>query len=373
MKIFVSSVITGFKEERAAVRDAILSLGHEPVMAEDFGAQPNSPQVACLQGLRSADLVILVLGERYGARQSSGLSATHEEYLEARDSKPLLAFVGEGISPEVEQSALIAEVEEWAQGSMRQDYGSADDLRAKATRSMHQFEIATAVAPTDIGELKSIAAASLPSTSTGYSYARRAALNLAIFAGPRQQVIRPATLEEAEFKEWLHQTVLFGSARILDPASGTEVNIKDDALVIEQEDAGSITLRETADQNVVVPIGKDPSRGSYGMSESSVLIEEDVVAALQSGLQAASTILDHVDTTQRLTHVAIAVSVTGAENRAWRTRTEHAANPNSIEIPWRQSDLSNHVVLDRKRGALNFDRTRLIEDLIVPLRRRWRK
>ena len=46
MKIFVSSLIGGFEPLRQAARDAITSLGHEPVMAEDFRAQANSAQVA---------------------------------------------------------------------------------------------------------------------------------------------------------------------------------------------------------------------------------------------------------------------------------------------------------------------------------------
>lgn len=34
-----------------------------------------------------------MLGEAYGMKQASGLSATHEEYREARDTKPVIAFV----------------------------------------------------------------------------------------------------------------------------------------------------------------------------------------------------------------------------------------------------------------------------------------
>jgi hypothetical protein len=44
MKIFISSPISGMQAERHAVRQAIIDLGHEPVMAEDFRAQPRSPQ-----------------------------------------------------------------------------------------------------------------------------------------------------------------------------------------------------------------------------------------------------------------------------------------------------------------------------------------
>lgn len=142
MKVFVSSVITGFEKERAAVREAIITLGHEPIMAEDFGAQPRSPQVACLQHLRESDLVILVLGERYGPPQASGLSATHEEYLEARDSKHLLAFVCEDMTAEPKQAALIAKVEQWAGGLLRHGYRSMTDCgrrsRVKSINSKSQ-------------------------------------------------------------------------------------------------------------------------------------------------------------------------------------------------------------------------------------------
>jgi Domain of unknown function (DUF4062) len=52
MKIFISSLITDMHEERSAVREAIEQLDHEPIMAEHFGGQPNSSQVACLNGVR---------------------------------------------------------------------------------------------------------------------------------------------------------------------------------------------------------------------------------------------------------------------------------------------------------------------------------
>ncbi|MGI4757637.1 MAG: DUF4062 domain-containing protein [Janthinobacterium lividum] len=70
MKVFISSLITGMEPFRAAAKDAIATLRHEPIMAEDFGARPNSPQVACLSELRQADVVVLILGAGYGAVQT---------------------------------------------------------------------------------------------------------------------------------------------------------------------------------------------------------------------------------------------------------------------------------------------------------------
>jgi hypothetical protein len=46
MKIFISSLIGGFEELRAAARSAIVALRHEPVMAEDFAFPCTNPHRA---------------------------------------------------------------------------------------------------------------------------------------------------------------------------------------------------------------------------------------------------------------------------------------------------------------------------------------
>ena len=44
MKVFISSLISGMEELRVVAREATSALGHEPVMAEDFSAQAQSPK-----------------------------------------------------------------------------------------------------------------------------------------------------------------------------------------------------------------------------------------------------------------------------------------------------------------------------------------
>ena len=52
------------------------------------------------QGHKDARPAVLILGSPYGSRQASGLSATHEEYHEAREtSRPVLVFIEEGAQP----------------------------------------------------------------------------------------------------------------------------------------------------------------------------------------------------------------------------------------------------------------------------------
>ncbi|MXP26565.1 DUF4062 domain-containing protein [Altererythrobacter indicus] len=166
MRIFISSLITGFEAQRTAARRAVTTLRHEPVMAEDFGAQLNSPQIACLQGLRASDAVVLVLGEHYGfVPPNSTLSATHQEYREARETKPVFAFIQEGISPSPEQAALIAEVQAWEGGLFRGSFVNADDLQDGVTRALHDVTLANATGPVDEQEMTARASAMLPAES----------------------------------------------------------------------------------------------------------------------------------------------------------------------------------------------------------------
>ena len=105
-------------------------------MAEDFGARPDSPQIACLQGLRDADLVLLILGERYGAVQgTSDLSPTHEEFREAREHQPVLVFVQEGVQREARQDTFVAEVQAWQSGYFRSVFKTAEQLHDAVIRS----------------------------------------------------------------------------------------------------------------------------------------------------------------------------------------------------------------------------------------------
>ena len=142
MKVFISSLITGFEPFREAARSAIRTLRHEPVVAEEFGARPHSPQIACLQGIRSADIVVLILGERYGYVQgSSGVSPTHEEYLEARGTKPILMFVQEGVERDDQQAKFISEVQAWQAGHFRAGFKTAEELRDLVTRAIHDYQL----------------------------------------------------------------------------------------------------------------------------------------------------------------------------------------------------------------------------------------
>lgn len=372
MRVFVSSLITGLEAERAATRRAIERLGHQAVMAEDFGARPSSPQVACLSELRSSDLVVLILGTRYGSRQSSGLSATHEEFREAQGRKPILTFV-QNSDPEPDQAALINEASGWEPGLFREGFASPGELGDRITTAIHRYELANATAPMDPNALRARAFSLFPESSSHYS---GPILSLAMAAGPDQAILRPAEIENQSLRDAIQQQALFGTPPLFDRRLGTDSRLAHGGLLIYQErlhgeDPTQIKLWENGD--VYLQTALDRADRGMGMS---VIIQETVEERLEASLAFAAWLLGKIDPTERITHVVPAVRLTGGGAFAWRTRAEHAANPNSVSMTMfgREEERDEAVLLTpphMPRPALTVNAARIIEDLVVLLRRRW--
>lgn len=365
MKIFVSSLITGMEPERAAVVGAVRALGHDEVTAETFGARPESPQVACLAGVRESGCVVLVLGGRYGAKQPSGLSATHEEFREARDRRPLLAFVQDGIDREPDQEGFVAEVQKWQGGQFTERFSTADELRDAVTRALHRWELSTAVGAPDAVEMLARATGLLPSDERGF-HNGVTTLAVAVVGGPRQSILRPVELEEGPLRRHLHQSGRFGETPIFVDAEGVESAIEAHAFVLSQSNR-SVRLDEEGAIRIVLPL-------SEGRAGITALIEENLRETLVRALRFSSNLLEHIDNVHRLSHVAIAARINGAGGSSWRTRQEHAASPNQGSWNMHTDDRPPTALSppSRPRAALRQQVDELAEDFTVLFRRQFK-
>ena len=369
MKVFVSSLITGMEPIRAAARTAVEVLGHEPVMAEDFPALPHSPQVACLDGVRRSAVTVLVLGPRYGAKQASGLSATHEEYREARDRCPVLAFVQDGATAEPDQAAFVREVQGWTNGLIRSGFTDAGDLQAKVTKALHNLELASATAPFDPGEVLARALATFTKEER-HSHGG-GTLTVTVAAGPGQTVLRPSKMEDPSLAEDLEREALFCTSRIFARGSGTKTDIVDGKLVLRQEGRAERSLHLDAQGSVSIrqSLGDDQDR----MGGTSVILVETLQERMLAALRYSAWLLDLLDPTQRLSHVVVAASVTGG--MALRTRREQEASPNSYQVSVYGNDKRQPVTLTpphMPRPALVHQMEQTVDDLTTRLRRKWR-
>lgn len=265
MKVFISSLITGHEPLRAAAATAVAALGHEVVRAEDFPASGGSPQSACLGGVRASDVVVLILGDRYGYAQAAGLSATHEEYREARDSKTVLVFVQQGVRPDPHQAAFIREVQSWEQGHFTAPFTGADELRDRVTRALHDFSLANEAAPLNETELIERARQLIPASYQS----SRASLLVAIASGPTRAVLRPAELESAELHRFVLAEALTGDFAVLTAAAGTDQAIRGDALELRQQQAERLVRLDESGRILVLQPAMGTNAEPEGLRRSS--------------------------------------------------------------------------------------------------------
>ena len=366
MKVFVSSLIGGYEEQRAAAQEAIETLGHEVVRAEDFPASAGTPQQACLAAVRDSDLVVLLMGERYGVPQASGLSATHEEYREARERKPVLVFVESGVTREPAQQKFLDEVQAWATGHFRASFSSPETLKTTLVRALHGHELATSAGGVDEADLVARATALLPRPH-GIGAAE---LVLAVAGGPHQQVMRPPELEDPGLARDVQRDALFGDYPVLDPSQGTNTAIQGNALVLAQRVA-SVLIDQAGSVRVIQAAREETDRRH---SELWALIQEDVIEALRRAVRFSGSLLDRIDRAHRLTDVVVIAHLIGAGHMPWRTRAEHAASPNSGSMGLGGDTTTVMLTPARRhRQALTHDADRISEDLATLLRRERRR
>ena len=364
MRVFISSIISGMEEFRdAAVRGA-RCLAHETIRAENFGAQADSPRNSCLAGVREADAVILLVGERYGTRQPSGLSATHEEYREAKERCPILVMVQDGVEREVSQTNFLNEVRDWTAGLYTASFTNADQLLDAVVRALHELEMAQNAGAVDPDQMLQRAHALLPSRRSDYSSATPG-LAMALVGGPQQEVLRPAQLDDTAFQNCLQQMALFGDGPILDSREGTEVSVEGNMLVFSQQPC-SFSVREDGSILFITRI-------RFTDQGLPTIIQEDVHDCIERFLNFSCAVLTSIDPTNRLSHCVPSVLITEAGFLEWRTRAEHEANPNSVAINIHNNSesLSSVSLLPphRTRSALRLNSGDLAEDLTVKLRR----
>lgn len=369
MKVFVSSVIGGFEEFREAALSGIRTLGNEGLRAEDFSASTQTAQQACLGAVRASDVVVLVLGDRYGAIQESGLSATHEEYREARGTKPVLVFVQQRIDPDEQQRRFIDEVQEWASGHTTRPFRTPPELTEAIIKGLHDHELATTAGEVDTQEMLGRARdllnryAQLPPSSLG---SRSPSIELVVVGGPLQQVLRPAEIESAQLARDLQQAGLFGESPVLDSSLGTTVDVSGDTLLVSQG-LPRVAVTQTGSVIVRQPVSNSSGTPTFGLP---AIIEEDVADRIASAIAFTAEVLDRIDPTHRLTRVVVQCGLANAGYTAWRTRAEHQASPQSVTI---NRGPNNSVVglspPSVSRQALRHEAEALTEDLVALLRR----
>lgn len=144
-QVFLSSTYADLTEERAAVIQAILDLGHLPAGMEMFPAA-NEDQVTLIkQVIDESDYYVVVVAGRYGSVDVAGVSYTEQEYGYAVETGvPILGFV-HADPDKIEQGKTdqndearekLAEFRKKVETRMVKHFTSAAELGGRVTTSL---------------------------------------------------------------------------------------------------------------------------------------------------------------------------------------------------------------------------------------------
>jgi hypothetical protein len=147
MRVFISSVRRGLERERDALPGLISAIGHEPLRFEDFGARAEPSREACLAGVASADVYLLILGPIYGHRfTDTNQSPTHDEWVAATTKgMPRLVFRKTGVNFEEDQEEFARLVGSYSDGVFYDQFETPEELQTKVAAAV--LRLASAPSP----------------------------------------------------------------------------------------------------------------------------------------------------------------------------------------------------------------------------------
>src|SRR5262245_46819488 len=134
MRVFVSSTCYDLIDLRAELHEDLQDLGIDSLFSDIKESDFHTPGDAignsietCLANLRSSDVVVVVLSQRYGpslGERYNNVSATHLEYREAQKHKKRILFYV--------RDRLVADLTTWKKNGRSKDYkptwpGSPED------------------------------------------------------------------------------------------------------------------------------------------------------------------------------------------------------------------------------------------------------
>ena len=107
LQIFISSTYTDLIEERQAVVETILQCGHIPAGMELFSANNKKQFDVIKKWIRNSDLVILILGGKYGSleqeRNKSYIQLEYEYAKHIGKTPIVLCLTEEGIANKIKK------------------------------------------------------------------------------------------------------------------------------------------------------------------------------------------------------------------------------------------------------------------------------
>lgn len=274
---------------------------------EDFPALATSPRNACLDGVESCDVCLVILGERAGHLAESGRTVVEEEYEGAlRNGKPVLAFVQDGVRREARQEEFVERVSDYIGGRFRDSFQSEQELERKITEALRVLDVGT----NEDYRTASERVTRILQDSLLRTY-QQPVLRIGLVPVRNEEIVDIRRLGEERFADRLLEIGRSTRVELLEPRAGYEVRMSERGLEILHDSQSRFTspqrivgsrLTESGAVLIeanVTQLRTGGSRRARAESMDFVIAEEEVELQLRRVFAFASAIYDEVDPYER--------------------------------------------------------------------------
>ena len=260
----------------------------------------------------------------------------------------------------------LCSLEWWSWGRQRDRFETVEDLRDKVIKALHNLIVSEVGSPVNERDTFRRAQELVIVTGNMRRTISGGHLGVTVSGAPRQQIIRPSTLESLEFRQALHRAMLSGSHRLLDPATPPVFRVMSHRLFVEQSRAllvvdewGSVHIAQhAASHEKLAPSGK------------SLVLFEELVDKIANSLRLCCDILDLncVDSLSRMSHVSPVAYLSNDAVRAWSSEKDRQTIKYSDATDrWNRTAHTEPRVISRV--SLRMNTASIALDLAVLLRR----
>lgn len=316
-RVFISSVMRDFEPQRAAAKAAVNLLGMRPVMAEDFPAKSHSSQIACLEGVALSNIMVLVLGPRYGFVAASGKSVTEEEFDEARRrGVPVLTFLQKG-DREADQESFIRRLRSYEKGYHMPSYSTPQELKDLVVQALNDYF--------GNSDKRTLDAAGASVALERHSWGSTRLAEHSVWMGAvllptrHEQLISIRQLGSTEFQNGILREAVYGTTAIFGPEQVERIE-KEESTVFKQEgQMGPIASLEVCMDGTLI-FGKQIGgigRNGFSIVRRYVIDHDEFHSILVELLGYAETYYRSFEASSMLTSFYFGGSLTGVADRAF--------------------------------------------------------
>lgn len=321
-RVFVSSVIEGFERYRDAVKNGITCAGGEPVLVEDYGSLSISPRSACLDGVASCDILIVIVGSRGGWTTPAGKLVVEEEYEEAlRRKLRVLAFI-EDIQRDEEAQRFVDKVSNYIDGLFRMTFRGSSELQGAVLRVLE---------PVIIHHKKERVETAMIQDRLASPYLVQNETSLRFVLAPERvdELVDPVLLDSREFRDEVFRIAhslevgLFSYER----PKESEVGV-DEIVILQSDDRGrhegidEVRLELTTGGTIMIDsnVTGHVVRGAReDLMSNMVVIEDDILARLKKCFAFARAFFEARDPFKRYDRMLYGAALSGLGMRTLET------------------------------------------------------